>query len=115
MLTYLAIARAFLRRIPWPVYAALGAILAALAAWAWHNSQVTEAATEGRKAGATEQRETQLNTTIERAETANETREEIKSEVRAGNGDALYRQCLRTARTPANCERFLPSSETPDR
>ena len=112
---WLLTARAFLKRIPWPVYAALGAILAALAVWAWHNSQVDEAATEGRKAGATHQREETLTTIIERTEQANETRQEIQSEVRAGNGDALYRQCLRTARTPANCERFLPSSETPNR
>lgn len=112
---WLLAARAFLKRVPWQVWAALGAALALLAVWAWHNSQVSEAATEGRKEGATAQRETDLIETIERTETANETREVIQGEVRAGSGDALYDQCLRTARTPANCKRFMPDSKTPVR
>lgn len=49
--------------------------------------------------------------TITRIMEANNARNDIKEGVRnpAGNPVA-YDQCLRTARTPANCERFLPSS-----
>ena len=93
--------------IPWQAYAILGAILALLALWAWHNSQVTDAATEGRQDGAQAQRETDLVETIQRTEQANAEREVIQAEVRNGRGAALYAQCVRTARTPANCERFL--------
>lgn len=44
---------------------------------------------------------------LESVETANEAREEI--EQRGPAGDRVrYEQCLRSARTPGNCERFLP-------
>lgn len=105
----------FAKRIPAWAYACILGVLALLAVWAWHNSQVTEAATEGRKAGATEQRESDLTETITRTEQANETREVIQGEVRSGTGGNLYAQCVRTARTPAHCQRFLPSGETPNR
>ena len=107
--------KALAKRIPWQAWAALGAVLALLAVWAWHNRQVSEATTQGREEGAQAQRETDLVETIQRTEQANAEREVIQAEVRAGNGRALYDQCLRTARTPANCERFLPRGETPDR
>lgn len=105
----------FLKSVPAWAYVCIAGVLGLIAVWAWHNSQVDEAATEGRKTGATEQRETQLTEIIQRTETANETREVIQSEVRAGAGDNLHAQCLRTARTPANCKRFLPSGEAPVR
>lgn len=114
-MTWFFAARAFLGRIPTWAYVASGAVLALFLAWAWHNSQVSDAASTGRQEGAQAQRESDLIETIERTEQANETREVIQGEVRAGGGDALYAQCLRTARTPANCQRFLPSRETPDR
>ena len=105
----------FARKVPRWGWAALGVVLALLALWAWHNRQVSEAAATGHEKGAQEQREGDLLETIQRTEQANETREIIQSEVRAGGGDAVYRECLRTARTPANCQRFLPSGEAPDR
>jgi hypothetical protein len=105
----------FLKSLPWQLYAALGAALALLAAWAWHNSQVADAASDGAERGAQQQREADLTETIDRTEQANETRQVIQGEVRAGNGRVLYDQCLRTARTPANCQRFLPRGETPVR
>jgi hypothetical protein len=108
-------AAGFAKRIPWQVWAGLGAVLVLLAAWAWHNSQVSEAASDGLQKGAQQQREADLTETIDRTEQANDTRETIKDEVRAGNGAALYDQCVRTARTPANCQRFLPSGEAPVR
>ena len=64
--------------------------------------------------GATVQREGDLRETITRTETANEAREEIGRHDAAG--DRLrYDQCLRTARTPANCERFLPDGQAAER
>lgn len=57
--------------------------------------------------GAAVQREGDLRETIERTEQGNEARTEIEADVSRGGGSVLYEQCLRTARTPANCERFL--------
>jgi hypothetical protein len=65
--------------------------------------------------GATVQREGDLRETIERTEQGNEAREEIKRDVDRGGGAVLYEQCLRTARTPANCGRFLPERQTDQR
>lgn len=53
--------------------------------------------------GATAEREKSSSVVIENAEKANAARDEIRS----NNSGARYDQCLRTARTPANCERFL--------
>jgi hypothetical protein len=52
--------------------------------------------------GAKVQREGDLRKTIERAEKANEARDDITR----NRDNAKYRQCLQTARTPANCERL---------
>lgn len=105
--------KSFAQRLPWQAWVAFVAALAVMGVWWWHNGQVNEAAKVGRLEGATQQRETDLIETIERTEQANETRTVIESEVRAGSGDTLYRECLRTARTPANCQRFLPGGEAP--
>lgn len=105
----------FAKRIPAWAWVTLGAVLMLFAAFVWHNSQVSEAASDGIQKGAQQQRETDLVETINRVETANETREAIQGEMRAGSGDALYRQCLRAARTPANCQRFLRGGEAADR
>jgi hypothetical protein len=85
----------------------LGAALA-LAALAWWLSAAEKADDKAnRELGATVERERSLAEAIERTEKANEAREEIS---RAGPvGDKLrYDQCLRSARTPENCRRFLP-------
>lgn len=58
--------------------------------------------------GATVEREKNLEKTIERVEEANEVRNEVSAEAAVGRGERLYAQCLRSARTPASCERFLP-------
>ena len=58
--------------------------------------------------GRVEQREGDLREVLERVEIGNATREEVERDVGAGNGTVLYEQCLRTARTPANCQRFMP-------
>lgn len=107
--------RLFAKRLPWEVWAAVGALAAMLALVWWYKSAINEATAEGVAQGKQEQREETLTTIIERTETANEVREAISNEVRAGSGDELYAQCLRTARTPANCQRFLPGVQAPDR
>lgn len=61
--------------------------------------------------GATTQREADLRETVNRVEEANAAREEIRGVDR----DAMcarYAQCVRSARTPENCVRFLPDSST---
>ena len=54
--------------------------------------------------GAVAQREGDLRETIQRTETAHAARDEVRDL----HSPAAYDQCLRTARTPANCQRFLP-------
>jgi len=63
--------------------------------------------------GAKIQREGDLRTTLERTEQGNDAREEIEQDLQTDDGRSctVYRQCVRTARTPANCVRFLPERE----
>lgn len=61
--------------------------------------------------GKTEQTVENLEETVNRVDQANEARDTI----RVDNGNARFDQCMRTARTPANCQRFLPSGEAPKR
>jgi membrane protein implicated in regulation of membrane protease activity len=85
----------------------LGAVVALIGAVAWLQARENADDKANQEIGAAVQREGDLRETIERTETANEAREEIGRHDAAG--DRLrYDQCLRTARTPANCERFLP-------
>lgn len=53
--------------------------------------------------GGTIEREASQSEIIKNVEKANEARDEIRND----DGDARYNQCLRTARTPAVCERLL--------
>lgn len=55
--------------------------------------------------GASEQREGDLRETIKHVEEGNEARNAISDP----GSIAAYNQCLRTARTPENCKRFLPA------
>jgi hypothetical protein len=100
-----------LPRYLWAVLA-VGALVA-LVLWLRASENADDKANQ--EVGAAVQREGDLQRTLERVETGNATREEIIREVDRGNGDVLYAQCLRTARTPANCERFLLTGETPVR
>ena len=61
--------------------------------------------------GKAEQTVENLEETVNRVDQANEARDTI----RVDNGNARFDQCMRTARTPANCQRFLPSGEAPKR
>ena len=57
-----------------------------------------------RQAGAAQQREADLSETLNRTEQGNDAR----LQVRDPRSRARYDQCLRSARTPENCQRFLP-------
>lgn len=67
--------------------------------------------------GATAEREKNTTEVLQRTETANEVREQTTRYLRIDDGrsDVAYRQCLRSARTPANCERLLPDRQAPQR
>lgn len=92
----------------WWILIAIGALGLAYAAL---NLWIDKTIDTAKDAGATEQREGDLRETLNRTEQGNEARNEIRDDV----GTARYDQCLRTARTPANCERFLPKLQAPVR
>jgi hypothetical protein len=57
-----------------------------------------------RDAGAAQQRADDLGETVNRVEKANEVRDQINDP----RSNARYDECLRSARAPENCQRFLP-------
>ena len=66
--------------------------------------------------GASSQREGDLRETLNRTEKGNEARTQVQHDLQSGGrSDALYAQCLRTARTPENCQRFLPQRKADQR
>lgn len=85
----------------WQVLAVLAAATA-LALWLGAAERADDRA--NRQIGAAGQRAQDLQVTLERTEEADAAR----NEVRDPGGDARHKQCMRTARTPANCQRFLP-------
>ena len=87
-----------LHRIAWIGIAAL--LLAAGIYWLQAREEADDKANQ--EIGAQGQREGDLRKTIERAEKANEARDDISR----NRDNARYDQCVRTARTPANCERL---------
>lgn len=73
----------------------------------WLGARETADDKANQEIGAAVQRETNLTETIKRTEQGNAAREEIRAPGNAGDR-ARYDQCVRSARTPANCRRFLP-------
>jgi hypothetical protein len=65
---------------------------------------------QNQEIGAAVEREKVLEETVNRVEKANDVREEISRNDDAG-AQLRYDQCLRSARTPANCQRFLPGGQ----
>lgn len=88
------------------------AIAALLGLYLWLDSREAADDTHNQEIGATAEREGALQETVKRTEQGNEAREAIQQ---AGPiGDQLrYDQCMRSARTPANCQRFLPQRQAP--
>lgn len=80
-------------------------LLVAAAIWWTRSEEADDKANQ--EIGATVQREDDLRETLERTETGNEAREAIEQSGPAGD-QRRYDQCVRSARTPANCQRFLP-------
>ncbi len=83
--------------------AALGWALAALVGAINHHDAAQ------RKAGVIQEQAHSMGETIKRTEQGNAAREEI----RRPDSSAKYDQCLRSARNPANCQRFVPE-RSPD-
>lgn len=77
-------------------------LVAAVGAYVWFTQAEKADDKANQEIGAKVQREGDLRETIKRAEKANEARDDISRD----RDDARYHQCLRTARTPANCERL---------
>lgn len=86
----------------------LGIAFAVVAAVGWFLAREEADDEANRDIGAAIQREGDLRQTIERVEEGNATREETRRVVDAGASAELHALCLRTARTPENCRRFLP-------
>lgn len=78
-------------------------LLIALAFW-WFNDTVDDARDEGVKAGIATERVEAQGKVIENVQAANETRAAVRDE----RSRAAYDECVRSARNPANCERFMP-------
>ena len=84
----------------------LALIIAALGLGIFLYSQGQDRLVETAKdAGAAKVTADNMQETIKRVEIGNEARIEIRD----NRGNARYDQCLRTARTPANCQRLLPA------
>lgn len=82
--------------IPWKLLVGAGAILLILALAMCALDQAEDK-------GAAKQQTKQLEHTIKQVEKANEVRKTFPVDDRA-----KYAQCVRSARTPENCQRFLP-------
>lgn len=98
----------------WVIGGVLGVVLIA-GAVLWQGAREEADDTHNQSVGAAVQREASQAATIQNVEKANEAREEIKQT--GPTGDAVrYQQCLRTARTPANCQRYaVPVGSTDKR
>ncbi len=93
--------------IPRWIFAVLGVVLLLVGAWVWLVKSEEKDDRHNQEIGATVEREHALEETVKRVETANDVREEINRLDDAG-ARMRYEQCLRSARTPANCKRLLP-------
>lgn len=79
------------------------ALLIGAAVW-WFNDTVDDAHDDGVKQGVTAERVETQGKVIENVQAANETR----AAVRDDRNRAAYDECVRSARNPANCQRFVP-------
>lgn len=103
----------FFKGISWKVWAGLAALSLILGGVWYCTEQVDKRVEQAEVVGSTTERNVQLEQTIENVKKAENARDEITDPGPAGDL-ARYDQCVRTARTPANCERFLPSVQPTD-
>lgn len=97
----------WLAGLPWKwIGIGVAALLLVITAWRFIDRAFDETAEKGR----VEERAENAEQIIENVKDADDAREEIKRPGPVGDR-VRYDQCLRTARTPANCERFLPERE----
>lgn len=96
----------FLKGIPLIVWGAVAAVLLLAGVVAYCSTQVEKRVELAEEKGQVTEQKKNLEQTIKNIEVANEAEQEILET--SPRGDSVrYRQCLRTARTPENCERFL--------
>ncbi|OJW73016.1 MAG: hypothetical protein BGO57_13135 [Sphingomonadales bacterium 63-6] len=100
MISWLGMKFLGLARLYWLLI--LAALIAAAVLIA--NTFLSQTISTAKSAGASELQEANLTETINRTEQGNAARDEIRHD----GGTARYDECLRTARTPKNCQRFLP-------
>jgi len=93
----------------WWVLITLAAIVGA---YIWLTARENADDEANQNIGAAIQRESDLTETLNRTEQAHAAREEIRAPGNAGDR-ARYDQCVRSARTPANCQRYMPV-DSPD-
>lgn len=93
----------FAKAASWVFIALLVAAAIGGAIW-WFTDTVDDAHDAGVKQGVTAERIETQGKVIENVQTANETRAAVRDE----RGRAAYDECVRSARNPENCKRFLP-------
>ena len=71
-------------------------------------SAINDNRAKGFEEGRTAQQAEASAATITQVEISHEAAKQIEAEASSGTGSLLYAQCMRSARTPANCKRFLP-------
>lgn len=79
-------------------------VLAVVIAGIWFAIWLSGVKKEAKQEGVTQERTGALIETVNRMENASETRREIADP----GSRARYDECMRSARTPENCKRFLP-------
>ena len=102
---------AFLAKYSLIVRIALGATLLALVwlvAMTRFFGAVDKIEQRGWEAGKTHIEVKVQDQVLQNVSTANDTRQSIDAQTAAGRGAELHAQCLRSARNPENCKRFLP-------
>lgn len=87
----------------WAIVLIAAALLIGAAVW-WFTDTVDGARKDGVKQGATTERVEAQGKVIENVQAANETRAAVRNE----HSRAAYDECLRSARNPTNCQRFMP-------
>lgn len=103
----------FLKSIPTKVWLGIAAVLLVGASVAYCQNQVEDRVEQAEELGEEKERSKQLEATVENVEKANDARKTINDPGAIGEF-ARYHQCLRSDRTPENCERFMPDVQPVD-